>query len=315
MNWETGIRLRHLRCFLEIARAESVSAAAERLNVTQPAVSRALRELEDMLGARLFDRVGRGLRLNAQGRIFQNHASASLLELMRARDRVQGSARVAARISVGALPTAATDLVPLAALGFRHDNPAAQLHVLSGPNWLLYNQLREGRLDLVVGRMPEAVDLAGLTFEQLYSEDVVLVVRPGHPLLSVTDPAARIDTCDLILPPKGAVIALTVERYLSSLGLVGRRGVFETVSLPFGRRVVQHSDMVWFISRGVVAEELARGTLAALTLGSALLAGPVGISLPEAAAVSMERTSFIEHLRRVVRERSHGGVANESLGH
>lgn len=309
MNWENGIRLRHLRCFLEIARGESVSGAALRLNVTQPAVSRALKELEEMLGVPLFDRVGRGIRLNAQGRVFQSHASASLLELMRARDRVQGGARLAARISVGALPTAATDLVPLAALGFRQDNPAAQLHVLSGPNWLLFNQLREGRLDLVVGRMPEAADLAGLTFEQLYSEDVVLVVRPGHPILSAADPIALLDSYDLILPPKGAVIALTVERYLSSIGLVGRRGPFETVSLPFGRRVVQNSDMLWFISRGVVAEELARGTLAAIAPGSALLAGPVGISLQETAAVSIERTSFIEHLRRVVRDSSGNDVA------
>jgi LysR family pca operon transcriptional activator len=83
MSWDARLRLRHLRCFPEIARAESVSLAAERLNITQPAVSRSLKELEDMLGTHLFDRVGRGLRLNEAGRVFQSHAAASMVELMR----------------------------------------------------------------------------------------------------------------------------------------------------------------------------------------------------------------------------------------
>jgi LysR family pca operon transcriptional activator len=83
MSWDARLRLRHLRCFLEIARAESVSLAAEQLNITQPAVSRSLKELEDMLGTHLFDRVGRGLRLNEAGRVFQSHAAASMVELMR----------------------------------------------------------------------------------------------------------------------------------------------------------------------------------------------------------------------------------------
>mgnify|MGYP003678462473 FL=1 len=51
MNWDAHLRLRHVRCFLEIARAESVSLAAEQMNITQPAVSRSLKELEDMLGS------------------------------------------------------------------------------------------------------------------------------------------------------------------------------------------------------------------------------------------------------------------------
>ncbi|MFC6590213.1 LysR family transcriptional regulator [Sulfitobacter pacificus] len=88
MNWDAHLRLRHVRCFLEIARAESVSVAADRLNITQPAVSRSLRELEDILGAQLFDRAGRGLRLNEAGRMFQSHAAASMTELMRGYDRL-----------------------------------------------------------------------------------------------------------------------------------------------------------------------------------------------------------------------------------
>lgn len=300
MNWDSQLRLRHVRTFLEIARAESVSVAAERLSVTQPAVSRSLKELESMLGTPLFDRVGRGLRLNGAGRVFQAHAAASMVELMRGRDRLQRDDGAAERLSVGALPTASSELLPRAVLRFREEAPQVRLHIQTGPNWLLFNQLREGGLDLVVGRMPEGDTAKGVIFQQLYIEDVVAVCRPGHPILRGAASERAIADFPLILPPKGAVIAATVERYLASIGLPEMRAMLETVALPVGRKLVQNSDMLWFISRGVVADELALGTLMAVDLGSPLLSGPVGISTARAAPISVARSVLAECLRASV---------------
>lgn len=302
MNWITHLRLRHIRCFIEIARVESVSAAAERLNITQPAVSRSLKELEDMLDAKLFDRVGRRIRLNEAGRIFQSHAAASMTELMRGQNQLAKEAAASIRLSVGALPTASTDLLPQAVLRFHNKAPNVRLHILTGPNWLLFNQLREGSLDLVVGRMPEGETASGVTFQQLYIEDVVLVCRPDHPILQTAKSQLDIRPYPLILPPKGAVIFGTVERYLSSIGLPSQRGDVETVALPVGRMLVQSSDMLWFISRGVVAEELRLGTLVAVDLVSPLLSGPVGISVSRSAPLSVERSILSECLRHCARD-------------
>lgn len=271
--------------------------AADQLNITQPAVSRSLKELEDMLDSQLFDRVGRGLRLNEAGRIFQRHGSAAMTELMRGQSRLAKDGGLSARLSVGALPTASTDLLPHAALRFREEVPNVRLHILTGPNWLLFNQLRDGTLDLVVGRMPEKKAATGVTFQQLYIEDVVLVCRPGHPILGSSTPDTEIGQFPLVLPPKGAVIAATVERYLSSIGLPEMRGDIETVGLPVGRRVVQNSDLLWFISRGVVADELRLGTLIAVDLASPLLSGPVGISVSRSSPLSVERSVLSECLR------------------
>ncbi|MHA3976683.1 LysR substrate-binding domain-containing protein [Halovulum sp. GXIMD14794] len=290
--------MRHITCFLAIAEVESVSEAAEHLGLTQPAMSKTLRELEEILGRQLFDRAGRRLHLNAEGRIYQGHASAALLELMRGQSRIRGNT-TGSRLKVGVLPTAASDLFPRAALKYRAENPKARLSVMTGPNWLLFDMLREGRLDMVVGRMPETEALSGLTFQQLYVEDVVLVVRPGHPLTRTVRPAAQIADYPLVLPPGGAVIRKTVLRYLESIGLPEAEGAFETVSLTFGRKVVQESDMVWFISRGVVADELSNGTLVDIPLVSKLLAGPVGISQKESVPPSLERAALIAALRDV----------------
>ncbi|MEM6939344.1 MAG: LysR substrate-binding domain-containing protein [Pseudomonadota bacterium] len=295
---DTHLRLRHIRTFLEIARAQSVSVAAERLHITQPAVSRSLKELEDILGTALFDREGRGVRLNEAGRVFQVHARASLTELMRGRDRLAREGDVTTRLSIGVLPTAATDLLPHAALAFREEMPHVRLHIQTGPNWLLFNQLRDGALDLVVGRMPERDVATGVSFQQLYTEDVVLVCRPGHAILGLAAPEQQIARHTLILPPSGAVIAATVDRYLTSIGLPEMRGAIETVALPIGRKIVALSDALWFISRGVVSDELAQGRLVEVGLSSPLLSGPVGISISNAAALNVARSVFAECLVR-----------------
>ncbi|MGX9353991.1 LysR substrate-binding domain-containing protein [Roseobacteraceae bacterium S113] len=304
MNWDTNFQLRHVRTFLEIARAESVSIAADRLNITQPAVSRSLKELEEMLGAPLFDRVGRGLRLNEAGRVFQSHASASMVELMRGRDRLAKEGDLTSRLSIGVLPTAATDLLPRAALSFREEMPQVRLHILTGPNWLLFNQLRDGALDLVVGRMPERDAATGVSFRQLYIEDVILVGRSGHPIFERSNPEDHISDFTLILPPRGAVISETVDRYLASIGLPEIKGAFETVALPVGRKIVGLSNALWFISRGVVADEVAAGSLCAVELTSPLLSGPVGVSAARSAPISVARSVMTEALVAVARSQS-----------
>ena len=75
-------------------------------------------------------------------------------------------------LRIGSLPTAATELVPDAVLAFSKDIPNSQLKVRTGPNWMLFNQLRDGQLDLVVGRMQDVYLLNYIAFEHLYSDDV-----------------------------------------------------------------------------------------------------------------------------------------------
>ena len=109
--------------------------------------------------------------------------------------------------------------------------------------------------------MPERDARTGVTFQQLYTEHVVLVCRPSHPILLGPVSEQSIKNYTLILPPQGTVISQTVERYLASIGLPEFRAAYETVALPVGRKLVCLSDALWFISRGVVGDELIAGTL------------------------------------------------------
>ncbi|MDD7969530.1 pca operon transcription factor PcaQ [Roseinatronobacter alkalisoli] len=291
------LRLRHLRCFLETARLESLSAAAIALHVSQPAASKTIRELEDILGVALFDRTGRRLVLTPSGKLFQQHAGGAMLALERAQSLARNAPERVTRLVVGILPTVATDVFPRAALAFRQDMPNCTLRVSTGPNWLLLSQLREGSLDLTIGRMPNPEQMTGLAFQQLYAEQVVLVVRPDHPLTRSGATADGLGKFPLLLPPSGAVIAPAVRSYLLSIGLQHEPAAFESVSLAFGRKVVQLSDAVWFISAGVVEDEIRQGSLCALELGTSLMAGPVGICTRADTPPTPESTAMMHALQ------------------
>lgn len=299
MNIDPRLRLRHISTFLEIAQAGSIVAAASQLGVTQPAVSKTLRDLEDILGQPLFDRAARRLRLNSAGQRFQKLAGAAMTTLLRAQMQAQSKTPARTRLTIGALPTAATRLVPAATIRFRATHPHCLIRVTTGPNWLLLSQLREGSLDLVVGRMAEPDRMEGLSFRQLYTEDVVAVVRAEHPLKDRFGPDA-LTQFPLVLPPPGAVIGPLVRSYLRSIGIDDIAPAFETVSLAFGRQILGQTDAIWFISRGVVAEELGTGSLRALSLNAPMMAGPVGISQRAGLSDSPEITAMITALHSAI---------------
>lgn len=270
-----AIKLRHIRAFLDIAAMGSLTPVARQQGISQPALSRTLAELEDLLGTVLFRRERRRLVLTEHGALFRHHATQGLRAL---EDGVAALNPTAGNtICVGILPTAATRLFPRVAVRFRALQPQTSLKIETGPHAYLMGLLRAGGIDLMIGRMPEPEDMGGLHFSHLYEEDVVLVARARHPFAghAVAD---ILQAVPVVLPPDGALIRRRVNDYLSMLGLPALRPAIETVALAVGRGFVTASDAVWFISRGVVAEELARGELVEVATGVRFLSGAVGIT-------------------------------------
>ncbi|WP_248307980.1 pca operon transcription factor PcaQ [Bosea sp. AS-1] len=274
------IKLRHLVSFLEVARLKSVVKAAALLGLSQPAVSKTVQELEDMLGATLFEPNRRPMMLTGPGEVFFRYAGASLTALKQGVSMVgDDGANTDIAFSVGALPTVSAHVLPRALAEVMTRYGAMRPRVVTGPNDVLMSQLRLGDLDLVIGRMPDPETMRGFAFEHLYSERVALVVRPHHPLLAASPfDMASVARYQWLLPPPGSVISSTVERYLVTHALRPTAGVIETVSDAFARNYLRLSDGIWFISEGVVAEDVGTGWLAVLPAETADTLGPVGLT-------------------------------------
>lgn len=170
-----------LEWFVALAETSHMTQAAERLNITQPTLSRSLARLEHEIGAPLFDRVNRRLRLNPSGEVLLRHARRSLLELRTAtehirvlRDPEHGTVRL------GFLHSVATWLAPEVIRGFRARAPQVQFTLTQAATYELEALVTDGVVDLAVtGPRPDSRDLAWHT---IHTEQLCLVVPRGHRL-------------------------------------------------------------------------------------------------------------------------------------
>lgn len=292
------IRLRQLRCFVTVARMKSFVGAAESLGLTQPAVSRSIRELEKTLGHDLFDRSTRGAELNSRGRDFFDAAETGLLQIWQGAKAVIGDLGALEVIRIGALPNVCSQFLPKVVAAFKAELPQVRVVVSPGTNTGLLSGLRRGETDLVIGRLSSSEDMRGLVFEALYDEPLVFVVRPSHPL-AVKKSASLQEAleCPLVLPPEGTIIRQEVSRFLAGQGVGNLPDIIETTSSDFQRAYIASTGCVAVIPRGVVQSDLDSGEMVELGIGGGELFGPVGLTtnpeMKSAGAVAM----FLQRVR------------------
>lgn len=149
------MELQQLRYFCAIAETGSFSRAAQHTHVSQPSLSQQIRKLEDELGARLFDRLGRSVRLTELGRTFLPRARAVLRELESARsDVVERKASISGPVCVGVIPTIAPYFLPPMLAAFSRKCPQAQVTVVEEITPLLLEKLRAGSMDVAIVALP-----------------------------------------------------------------------------------------------------------------------------------------------------------------
>ena len=294
------VRFRHLQTFLEVSRQKSVARAAQILNVSQPAVTKTLRELEAALGVTVVEREGRGIRVTRAGDIFLRHAGAAVTALREGVESVRHVGATAGKpIRVGALPTVSAHIMPTAMKLFLKEDTGAVIKIVTGENSVLLDQLRTGVLDLVVGRLAAPEKMAEFFFEHLFSEQVLFVVRARHPLLAAgQDLSVRLGDFPALMPTRESVIRPFVDRFFISHGIAPPRTAIETVSDSFGRAFVRQSDAVWIISAGVVANELAQGAFVTLPFDTSETRGSVGLTM----RTDMSPTAAFSLLLHTLRE-------------
>ncbi|EAO3841848.1 LysR family transcriptional regulator [Salmonella enterica subsp. enterica serovar Sandiego] len=272
------IRLRHLHTFVAVAQQGTLGRAAETLNLSQPALSKTLNELEQLTGTRLFERGRLGAQLTVPGEQFLTHAVKVLDALNTAGQALNRKEDASADVvRVGALPTAALGILPAAIGRFHQQQKSTSLQVATMNNTMLLAGLKSGEIDLGIGRMSDPELMGGLNYELLLLESLKLVVRPGHPLLQETITLSRVMEWPVVVSPKGTVPRQNAEALLQSQGCKMPAGCIETLSASLSRQLTVDYDYVWFVPSGAVKEDLRQATLVSLPVPTQSAGEPIGI--------------------------------------
>jgi LysR family transcriptional regulator, benzoate and cis,cis-muconate-responsive activator of ben and cat genes len=175
------MELRHLRYFVAVAGEENVSRAALKLHVSQPGLSRQIRDLEDEISFKLFERSAKSVKLTEAGKTFLVEARAVL---QRAEDAVKAARVVAAgshgELHVGYAPSLAVRILPAALRAFQTERPHVRVKLYDLSIEEMHTGLREGKLELAFLVRPPTAKLRGLQFEELTREAIRLAVAPKH---------------------------------------------------------------------------------------------------------------------------------------
>lgn len=296
----TRLRLRHLELLDVLGETLNIHKAAPRLNLSQPATSKLLQELEILYRTALFERQPRGLRPTAAGETAIRRARQLLDEIGDALGETHLVASGASgRIRLGVLPAALPTLYQRVLAEAHRLMPQLIIHVIEGPLESLLGSLKRKELDLVLARLSPESNQPLFATEPLYPESVSLVVRSMHPLSK----KRRVKISELsgqgwILPPESAPVRQEIERIFMEAGLVRPSAWIESTSLLLTETAIAQSDLIAALPQSVAKLYQSRGQLRVLNVDFHVGMPPIGV-IRRAADL---QAPHVEHFLEVIRK-------------
>ena len=257
---------RRIRAFVELTEQHHMPSVAESLGITQPAVSIAVRQMEDSIGVVLFERTARGMMPTPAGAALALRLKRALAEIRHAvadiaslRGVTQGT------VTVGALPLGRTRLLPESIAGVVAKYPGLRVATMEGSFEALAASLRAGDVDFILGALRPAAYAGDLVGEPLADDEVAIVSRHGHPWAGRKHiPARDLARARWVLPRINTPNRMLFERALTQRGLPAPNVVVETSDLAVLRGVLLNSDLLTAISPHQLSYELGAGLLTLL---------------------------------------------------
>ena len=292
--------LRQVRSLIAVADTESFTKAAERLGVTQSAVSHSIRALETQLDSKLVERVGKRVALSQNGTILLRRFRAAVSELEKAREDLALLKRWGqGRLRVGATHTLCTYLLPAVMQEFRELYPRCEIHIESGDTSELIDLLDHSEIDLVLGmggRQP-----AWTRFDGIFEDEMVFVVAPDHPWAKEGSvEMAQVEQESFL------VYARASETYRFLKKAFEEAGVRLRPSLSLGdmgaiKEMAKVGVGVGIVAPWVVRSEIAEGSLVAIPLGIGQRGRSWGLLCHEGRQLRMVEEDFLRICRKVTK--------------
>lgn len=277
-KWTRRIRLRHLEVLLAIARHRSLTAAAAALDITQPAVSQWLADIEAAAGVRLFER-GQGLRPTPYAAPLLAHAERVLQDARRTMAEVAAiRAGGTGRVRLGATQVATASLVPAAVLRLREQAPGIELSLLEDTVARLWVEFERNELDVLVTRLDARALGSGLPHQRLFADRYRVVCGPQHPLAG----RARVSWRDAarfpwLMPPPGTPLHEALSASFTAAGIALPPVLLTSVSPAVNVALLRETEALALQPTAMAQRLQDKGELAALPLTLTHDTGDVGL--------------------------------------
>ncbi|MDT8758407.1 LysR family transcriptional regulator [Sphingomonas psychrotolerans] len=287
-----------LRAFLALADAGGFARAAEATGLSQPALHRAAREIEQICGYPLVERRGRGVALTAAGTRLARGVRLARAELAAAIAEIEGNAAAqGGSLTIGAMPLSRALILPRAIARFTREYPRVRIDVVEGSWRELIDPLLDGVLDLTIGALREHPP-RGARQLPLLVDRLAVIARSGHPLAREPAPTlARLAAYPWIVGQAGTPLRNHWEKLFEGHALPP--APIECGSVMVIREVLRESDFLTLLSPDQIALEAATGILTAIGPSLPHSSRTIGITLRENWRPTTAQTRFMELLRSV----------------
>ena len=258
---------RRLAILTAFSHYRHMSVVAQLLDVSQPAVSMTLRELEDSLGLTLFDRSSSPIGLTPAAELLLAHIKRALYQLRLARAEIAAQdGTLKGDITIGALPFGRPYILPTAIATLHAEHPALRFTTVEGPLETLSHALWCGDIDFIMGALPASEPYADLVQEDLFHDKLVVIARSGHPLETASAAIQTLADADWVLPPRRTPTRDVLMASLASLGAPPLNVTVESTDLSLIRGLLLGSNMLTAASRHLFQHELRNGMLSLLSV-------------------------------------------------
>ncbi|WP_061240458.1 LysR family transcriptional regulator [Ectopseudomonas composti] len=300
-NLFNRLRYKHLHMLIALGSSQNLHRASQMLNMSQPAATRMLHEIEEMFGCELFERLPRGMRPTALGRQLLLFAETALNGLNRCAEdlaaRQQGGYGY---LTIGTIMGAAPRLVMNTIAEIKALQPQLRIRITGDTSDQIIRSLEQGKIDLAVARRNAAMDSQHYAFEPLGNERLMLVVRKGHPLLR----RRRLTLQELvgawpwILQPESSPARIAFDGALERLALPQPADIIECGSVYAMQQLVQLTNALMVLSETALGDYLKMGLVKALPLDIEERMAPFGLLWRQGEKPTQAQSTFIELLRR-----------------
>lgn len=269
-----------LEALIAVRETENFTLAARKLGIAQPTVHRAVGQLEKEAGRRLLERTAYGMIANRSCELLADAARLAFAELAQAEmDLAEAVGREVGRIVIGAMPLSRSHLLPRAIAAFRQSRPTLAIQVLDGPYADLLAGLRRGEIDFMIGALRDPPPIGDVVQQALFTDSLVLVARPGHPILARRGIGPRdLAAFPWVVAPGGTPTRGHFDRLFAPLGEMRPISIVESGSLILMRQLLAVSDHLGCISKLQIDAEIAHGLLAPVPFAFEGTERPIGVT-------------------------------------